>query len=96
MQHGHIQRAFVETAADAESALMILAERSFDLIISDVKMPGLNGVDAYVKIKEMNPKVPVIMMTAFALEDDIRRAIHEGAYAVLYKPFDMERIFSLI
>ena len=86
----------VYVAADGLEALDEVRKRDYSLIIMDIKMPGLNGVDAYVKIKDINPKVPVIMMTAFALEDEIRRAIHEGAYAVLYKPFDMERIFEVI
>lgn len=86
----------VYVAADGLQALDEVKKRDYGLVIMDIKMPGLNGVDAYIRIKEINPKVPVIMMTAFAVEDEIRRAIHEGAYAVLYKPFDMERIFEVI
>ncbi len=86
----------VFVAEDGLRALEEVKKRDYGLIIMDIKMPGLNGVDAFIKIKEINPKVPVIMMTAFALEDEIRRAINEGAYAVLYKPFDMERIFEVI
>ncbi|OGR84926.1 MAG: hypothetical protein A2901_01525 [Elusimicrobia bacterium RIFCSPLOWO2_01_FULL_54_10] len=86
----------VYVAEDGLKALEEIKKRDYGLVIMDIKMPGLNGVDAYIKIKEINPKVPVIMMTAFALEDEIRRAIHEGAYAVLYKPFDMERILEVI
>ncbi len=86
----------VFVAGDGLQALEEIKKRDYSLVIMDIKMPGLNGVDAYIKIKEINPRVPVIMMTAFALEDEIRRAINEGAYAVLYKPFDMERIFEVI
>ena len=86
----------VYVASDGLEALEEVKKREYKLVIMDIKMPGLNGVDAYIKIKEINPRVPVIMMTAFALEDEIRRAIREGAYAVLYKPFDMERIFEVI
>jgi CheY-like chemotaxis protein len=59
-------------------------------------MPGINGVQTYREIKKLNEKTRVIMMTAYAVEDLIREAIEEGAYTVVYKPFDMENIISTI
>lgn len=86
----------VSLAESGEAALEAVKAEDFRVIFMDIKMPGLSGVDALVKIKAMKPKTAVIMMTAYALEDDIRRAIREGAYTVLNKPFDMERILDII
>ena len=68
----------------------------FDLIFMDIKMPGINGVQTFREVKKSNPQAAVIMMTAYSVEDLIREALEEGAYAVVYKPFDMEHIVSII
>ena len=59
-------------------------------------MPGLSGVETYIKMKEINPNITVIMITGYAVEDDVKRAIQEGAYAIVYKPFDMTKILSIL
>ena len=68
----------------------------FDLIFIDIRMPGINGVQTFREIKKINPKAVVIMMTAYSVEDLIKEALEEGAYAVVYKPFDIEKIVSII
>ena len=83
----------------ADSGLQAIAEArktKFSLVFMDIKMPGISGVDAFIKIKEISPGTSVILMTAYAMEDEIRRAIREGAYTIVYKPFDMEKILTLI
>ena len=62
----------------------------------DIKMPGMSGVEAFIKIKAIDPHVTVIMMTAFAAEDDIKKAIREGAYTVLHKPFEIKDILKVV
>jgi CheY-like chemotaxis protein len=69
---------------------------SFDIIFMDIKMPGINGVQTFREIKKLNDKIRVIMMTAYAVEDLIKEAIEEGAYTVVYKPFDMEKVIATI
>ena len=86
----------VTVAEDGYQALEAAKKTAFSIIFMDIKMPGMSGVETYLKLKEFNPNVTVIMMTAFALEDDIRMAVREGAYAVLHKPFDMEKMFAMI
>jgi DNA-binding NtrC family response regulator len=86
----------VSVAESGEQALEEVRRNDFRVIFMDIKMPGMSGVDAFVKIKEISPRSAVIMMTAYALEDEIRRAVREGAYAVAHKPFDMERILSIV
>lgn len=86
----------VVVAGDGLSAIAAAQKTRFNVIFMDIKMPGLSGVDAFIRIKELNPGAAVILMTAYAVEDEVDRAIREGAYTVVYKPFDMERILALI
>ena len=68
----------------------------FDLVFMDIKMPGINGVQTFHEVKKINPQAAVIMMTAYSVEGLVREALEEGAYAVVYKPFDMEHVVSII
>jgi two-component system, NtrC family, response regulator HydG len=86
----------VVEAEDGARAIELVREGSFDLIISDVRMPGMNGVDAFREIRKIRPGLPVILMTAFAVEDLLAEALAEGVYAVLPKPFDIARLIGLI
>lgn len=86
----------VVTAEDGFSAIKKVKDQSFDLVFMDMKMPGLNGVQTFRELKKINPKITVIMMTAYSMEDWIEEAIEEGAYAVIYKPFDMDKVIHTI
>ncbi|MCK5587590.1 MAG: response regulator, partial [Candidatus Lokiarchaeota archaeon] len=65
-------------------------------IFMDIKMPLMNGVDTYKRIKKIRPDTVVMMMTAYAVEDLVQEALKEGAYGVLYKPLDIENVLTLI
>lgn len=86
----------VETAEDGFTAIDKVKQNSFDIIFMDIKMPGINGVQTFREIKKINEKTRVIMMTAYAVEDLIKEAIEEGAYTVIYKPFNMENVIRTI
>jgi len=86
----------VATADDGFAAIKKVKEQSFDLIFMDIKMPGINGVQTFREIRKINPKIAVIMMTAYSVEDLVKEAIEEGAYTVIYKPFDMDKIIQTI
>jgi two-component system response regulator HydG len=64
----------------------------FDLVLMDVCMPEISGVEALDRIKAMNPKVPVIMMTAYSSAETANRAMEKGAYDYLSKPFDFDNL----
>jgi len=86
----------VVLAEDGYQAIEIAKQNPFDLIFMDIKMPGINGVQTFREIKKINPQAVVIMMTAYSVEDLVREALGEGAYGVVYKPFDIEKIVSII
>jgi len=75
-------------AADAESAIEELRQRTFDLIVSDKNLPGLSGLDLLEWVKKNNPDLDVIIMTAYADMKSAVAAIHAGVYDYLVKPFD--------
>jgi len=86
----------VTTAHDGQEAIEKVKEEPFDIIFMDIKMPLMNGVEAYKRIKDIKPEAVVMMMTAYAVEDLIQEALQEGAYGVIYKPLDMEKVLTLI
>lgn len=83
-------------AAHAEEALSQLENGLFDLVISDVQMPGLNGIDLLARIKAMSPDTAVLMMTAFSAAEQAVEAMKLGAYDYISKPFKVEEIKLLI
>lgn len=83
-------------AADAVEALELVKAQRFDLVLSDIRMPGMSGTELFRRIKLLRPDLPVILMTGFALERDVQEAIGNGAFAVLSKPFDVDRAKPLL
>jgi DNA-binding NtrC family response regulator len=82
---------------DAVSALQLVREQQFDLVLTDIRMPGMSGVELFRAIRIVHPDLPVLLMTAFAAETLVEEAIQEGVFAVLPKPFDIEHvIFALL
>jgi len=86
----------VATAYDGFKALELVKRDGFDLVLMDIKMPIMDGVETFKKIKEMVPDISGIMMTGYAVEDLIREALREGAFSALNKPLDFDEIFKLI
>jgi len=86
----------VVTAENGYQAIETVRKTHFDVIFMDIKMPGINGVQTFREVKKIDPKATVIMMTAYSVEDLVKEALEEGAYAVIYKPFDIDRVIALI
>ncbi|MEW6096769.1 MAG: response regulator [bacterium] len=86
----------VTTVLDGYKAIEHIKTTSYDLVLMDIRLPGINGVETFIKIKEIDPEVKVIMMTAFSVEDLIEKAIKQGAYACIHKPFEPEKVIALI
>jgi DNA-binding NtrC family response regulator len=87
-----------ETASveNGSEAFRKLAKESFDLIITDVRMPGLTGLDILPGIKKLQPESPIIVITAFGTEEVHRRAIERGATAYLEKPIHFHKLKTMI
>jgi len=83
-------------AQEGQQAVAIIKENVIDLVLSDIKMPGMNGVDLLKWIKEYNNSLPVIMTTGFPTLDTAIEALKLGAYDYLTKPFHLEEIIEKI
>ena len=79
---------FAISAADALARIASTIEQSLILILSDINMPGMTGLEMLPKVKEMRPDVPVIMITAYGDPDTKRKALESGASGLLTKPID--------
>jgi len=86
----------VVTAENGYQAIEATRKTHFDVVFMDIKMPGINGVQTFREVKKIDPEAAVIMMTAYSVEDLVKEALEEGAYAIAYKPFDIDRIVALI
>jgi DNA-binding NtrC family response regulator len=82
----------VKTAASAERALDLLRERAPELILLDVKLPGMDGLTAVSAIREICPGVPILVMTAHGTLETAVRATRVGATAYLTKPIDLDQL----
>ncbi len=86
----------VTPAHSGTEAVELVKSREFDVVIMDIKMPGMNGVESYIEMKKNRPEIRTIMITAYSVEELIRQAMEEGACGVLKKPLDMSGLFQEI
>ncbi|MGB8334065.1 MAG: sigma-54 dependent transcriptional regulator, partial [Desulfobacterales bacterium] len=85
-----------QRAQDGQSAIEAVKERFYDLILMDIRMNRVGGVEALKKIKEISPDIPIIMMTAYASVDTAVQAMRSGAYDYLTKPLDIDELMILV
>lgn len=86
----------VETAENAKVALALVEEKNFDIILADIKMPGMDGMEMHRRIKSLNKEPIFIIMTAFASVDTAVQALKDGAFDYVTKPFDPDDLSHLI
>ncbi len=86
----------IKEAADGNQAVKAVEEKFHDLILMDIRMPGLSGIEALQKIKDISPGIPVIIMTAYASVNTAIEALKSGAYDYLTKPLDIEELKILV
>src|ERR1700690_740041 len=82
----------VEEARDGEEALETVRHRPFDLVLLDINMPGINGIDACRRMRGVSPRAGIIMVTVRDSEDDKVRALEAGADDYVTKPFKLREL----
>jgi DNA-binding NtrC family response regulator len=86
----------VEDASSAGAALERAAEQDFDVVLSDVRMPGLSGVELVGQLRKLRPGTPVVLMTAFGSIDSAVEAMRTGAFDYLTKPFEPDAVILAV
>jgi len=92
----HAEGHTVKTASSGEAAISLVQAAVPDLVIMDVRMPGMSGLEAFRAIHEIEPKLPVIIMTAFGTTDTAIEATKLGAFEYVLKPPEIPDILALI
>ncbi len=88
--------AEIDTAANGEEALTKLKEKGFGLILLDIRMPGMDGMEVLRRVREIRPDIRIIMITAYGTVESAVEAIKLGAVDFLQKPFEPEEIRELV
>lgn len=86
----------VVSASSGDAALVIVRRGGFDVALLDVRMPGLNGVETLKLMRALDPRIGVIMMTAFTRDELVEEARRSGAVAILSKPLDIEEVLGVL
>ncbi|MCX5864782.1 MAG: response regulator [Deltaproteobacteria bacterium] len=86
----------IETYTDSAAALAAIAEKPFDIVVTDLKMEGIDGIEVLKRVRAMNPKTRVIIITGYASPDTAELAQQEGVFAFLAKPFRLDELKQVI
>src|SRR6476469_5613272 len=86
----------VEMADRGDMGLQQAKMGKFDVVISDFKLPGINGLELVRELHAFNPRLPIILMTAHGTTETAIEATKLGAYDYLLKPFEMEELLALV
>jgi DNA-binding NtrC family response regulator len=86
----------VAEARDGAEAIELIGANRYDLIVSDVVMPSATGVEVLSAVRQRGLDTPFILISAFVSEDLVTRALSDGLFAMLYKPFAMDRILEVV
>ena len=80
-----------------EQTIAILnSDEHIDLVFLDVKMPDVYGLELFKEIQRIRPETLIILMTGYTIDNLIREAFNLGAYGIIYKPFDVDEVITLV
>ena len=82
----------VDVANDGYNAIKLISKHDYTIVLMDIKMPGINGVETFKEIKQIRPSTKVIMMTAYSVDNLVKEALKEGAYGIIYKPLNIDNL----
>ena len=85
-----------ESVSNGSEGLRKVTQEPFDLILTDIRMPGLTGLDILPAIRRLQPEASVIVITAFGNEEVHRRSVEKGAAGYLEKPIHMDKLKTLV
>lgn len=86
----------VDLAYSGEQGINLFRQGDYDMILLDVKLPGMNGVETLFEFQKIRPEAKIIMMTGYSVEQLLAQAVENGALGVLRKPFQMEELLDVL
>lgn len=86
----------VQTCCDSIKALEIVRQTPFDIVITDLKMEGIDGMQFFTEVKKQHPDTQVIVITGFATLETAKESFKKGVFDFLAKPFKLGEIFAVI
>jgi two-component system OmpR family response regulator len=86
----------VDVCSSAECALEAVSRQAFDVVLLDVKMPGISGLACLAELRRISPALPVILLTGHLAPEEEQRGLGDGAVAYLLKPFPVPDLVALI
>lgn len=86
----------VETASSAEEALRLLQQREYSAIVSDMKMPGMDGLALLAYVQEQHPDIPVLFITGYNDRESALQAVQAGAYDYIRKPIERDDFIAAL
>jgi CheY-like chemotaxis protein len=86
----------VDTTTQSLDALRLIAANGYDVIVSDIHMPGMDGLELMGLIKNKHPDLPVVLITGYSISEARKIAMEKGADAFVAKPFHMKEIFDVV
>jgi len=86
----------VNTVETGFEAIDLIKEKPYDIIFMDIKMPVMDGVETFKKIKKIRSDAVVMIMTAYSVDDLVQEVMQEGAYGIIYKPLDINKVVGII
>jgi two-component system response regulator PilR (NtrC family) len=84
------------TAASGPEALELLRDHMVDLVLTDMKMSPMDGLDTVIAIQKLQPNIPIVLMTGYAAEERIAEALQRKASACLRKPFNVDELHGVV
>ena len=91
------KKSFVcEVAGDGQTAVKLAKNGTFDLILMDVNMPGISGLEACRQIREFDKKLPIVALTAVEVEEIREEISASGMNDIIVKPYDVQKFFQII
>ncbi len=86
----------VETYTEAAPAMAAMAEKPFDIVVTDLKMDGMDGMEVLKRVRDMNPRTQVIIITGYASPATAELAQQQGVFEFLAKPFRLDELKQVI
>ena len=85
-----------ESCYGGAQAVELTKGNTYDIMFLDIRMPDMDGIQTLREIKKLRPKTTVIMMTGYSVDEMVHQALEEKASDIIYKPFEIEKVLSLI